>query len=196
MIHGTNVALPEGVQSLTPLVVLLAALLTADDQPTVPLQLEIELMGKVLRYDRNLALHTTTGVSVLVVHVDGEGSTAVARQLIEALGSQPTLGGLAHTEKRVLFTTPQALASQVKEQGIDVVLFAPGLSSQASELARALDGLEVLTVTTTASGVREGYVLGFELVAGRPHMLFNLAQARRQRTDFRAEVLQLMTVFP
>jgi YfiR/HmsC-like len=194
--HGTNVALHQPVQSLTPVVVLLAALLTADDQPTVPLQLEVELLGKVLRYDRNLALHTPTGVSVLVVHVDGEGSTAVARQLFEALGSQPTLGGLAHTEKRMLFSTPQALAAQVKEQGIDVVLFAPGLSNQAGELARALDGLEVLTVTTTASGVREGYVLGFELVAGRPHMLFNLAQARRQRTDFRAEVLQLMTVYP
>ena len=196
MIHGTNVAFRRGVQSLTPLVVLLAALLTTDEGPTVPVQLQVELLGKVLRYDRNLTHHATTGVAVLVVHVDGEGSTAVARQLLEALGNQPTLGGLAHTEKRVRFTTPEALAAQVKEQGIDVVLIAPGLSTQAAEVARALDGLEVLTVTTTADGVREGYVLGFVLAAGRPHMLFNLAQARRQRADFRAEVLQLMTVFP
>jgi len=184
------------VQSLTPLLVLLTALLTAVDQPAVPVQLEVELLGKVLRYDRNLAAHTARGVSVLVVHVDGDGSTAVARQLVEALASQPTLADLPHTEKRVLFTTAQALAAQVKDQGVDVVFIAPGLTGQAPEISRALEGLEVLTVTTTADGVREGYVLGFELVSGRPHMLFNLAQARRQRTDFRAEVLQLMTVFP
>ena len=39
-------------------------------------------------------------------------------------------------------------------------------------------------------------MLGFDLVSGKPRMLFNLGQSRRQGADFRAELLQLMTVFP
>jgi YfiR/HmsC-like len=183
------------VQALTPWVVVLTALLAADEL-TVPVDLEVELLSKVLRYDRNLTSRATDGISVLVMHVEGTGSKSVGRQVLDALSARKKLAAQEHTERLAPFTNPAELAALVKRDHIDVVVLAPGLAPQAAAIATALDGLDVLTVGTTAEGVREGTVLGFDLVAGRPHMFFNLTQARRQHADFKAEVLQLMTVYP
>jgi len=174
----------------------LLALLSAEEQPVVPLELQAELLGKVLRYDRQFLTHASDGARVLVLHLDTPGSTGAARQALSALEAVAALGGVAHHEELGRFSSAEALAALVKERGFDVVVLAPGLASQAANISRALDGLAVLTVSTTPDGVREGFVMGFDLVAGKPRMLFNLGSARRQHADFRAEVLQLMTVFP
>jgi len=175
---------------------LVALLLSADEQPVVPVELQAELLSKVLRYDRNFGARAGTDALVLIAHLDSPGSVSVARQLSLALQRQQALGGVAHHEELVRFSSAEALAAQVKERGAVVVVLAPGLAAQAPEVARALEGSQALTVTTSPDGVREGFVLGFDLVAGRPRMLLNLGRARRQHADFRAEVLQLMTVFP
>jgi hypothetical protein len=175
---------------------LLALLLAVDDQPTVPVELQAELLAKVLRYDRSYTARASEGATVLIVHLDEPGSAGVARQLLAALQAQPALGGVGHREELVRWTTTEALVELVRKRHADVVVFAPGLATQATALSTAFDGVAALTVSTTPQGVREGLVLGFDLVSGRPRMLFNLGQARRQRADFRAEVLQLMTVYP
>jgi len=43
--------------------------------------------------------------------------------------------------------------------------------------------------------VPRGIVLGFDLVGGKPKMLVNLGQARKQHVAFMAEVLKLAKVF-
>ena len=43
--------------------------------------------------------------------------------------------------------------------------------------------------------VKEGIVLGFDVVSGRPKLLFNLPQARLQKVALTATVLKLMTVY-
>lgn len=185
------------VLASAPLAAVLSVLLTAGDQPAVPLELQAELLARVLRYDRNFPLHTgPTGVVVLVAALDEASSDAGARQVVAALQQQPTLGGFVPHVELVRFTTPEALAAAAKARGADVVVFAPGVTAFAAKLGAAFAGLDVITVSTTPEGVKEGVVLGFDLVAGKPRMLINLAQARRQRADFRAEVLQLMTVVP
>jgi hypothetical protein len=38
-------------------------------------------------------------------------------------------------------------------------------------------------------------VLGFDLVSGRPKLLVNLTQAKKQKVDLAAEILKLMKVY-
>jgi hypothetical protein len=166
------------------------------DDAVVPAPMQAELIARVLRYDRAFAPPDAGRVKVLVVHRETAQSEAFARQLLESLGEQKSIGGAAHDEVLVRFTTVEALRQAVSDFGARVVVFAPGFAEHASALAAALEGQHVLTVSTTASGVREGLVLGFDLVDGKPRMLFNLASSRRQHADFRAEVLKLMTVVP
>lgn len=178
------------------LALLLALSLTAETEPPVPLELQAELLSRVLKYDRQLPVRAGAVVKVLIVHDDGPASLGVARRLEAALAAQAQLGALPHEEKLVQFETTAKLAALVRLQHPAVVVFTAGFATQAEALTHELDDESVLTVTTGATGVREGLVLGFDLVGGRPRMLVNLKQARRQHVDFRAEVLQLMTVFP
>ncbi|MFT3710208.1 MAG: YfiR family protein [Archangium sp.] len=166
------------------------------DDPVVPAPLQAELLARVLRYDRAFPPPEGARAKVLVVHRDTPTSEAFARQLMSSLGEQTTLGSVAHDEVLVRFTSADDLAKKVREEGVRVVVFAPGFVEQAPAVSSALEGQHVLTVSATPSGVREGIVLGFDLVDGKPRMLLNLASSRRQQSDFRAEVLKLMTVVP
>jgi hypothetical protein len=166
------------------------------DKAVVPPPLQVELLSKVLRYDRNFAGRAGAQARVLVVYVaEAPDSESVARQLMAALQAQPRLGGVVHQDALVAFQSVTALAQLIQQSDASLVLLAPGLSPRASALAAALDGAFCLTVSSTPEGVREGLVLGFDLLSSKPKMLFNLTQARRQHGDFGAEVLQLMTVF-
>jgi hypothetical protein len=53
----------------------------------------------------------------------------------------------------------------------------------------------VLSLAATPDYVPQGVVLGFELEAGAPKILFNLDQARQQHVDFPSDVLRLMKVY-
>lgn len=184
--------------SLLTALVLIRLMGTApSDRAVVPVELQAELLSKVLRYDRAFATRAGAELKVFVVHAPGSAeSQRIARALMTALGSLPRLGGVAHREELLAFVDPPALAALVKERRAGLVIFAPGLADQARAIGAAFDGLDCLTVSASPDGVKEGLVLGFDLVSSKPRMLFNLSQSRRQRTEFRAEVLQLMTVFP
>lgn len=177
------------------------------DEPVVPAELQAELLARVLRYDRAFATFpspTTSPqgalpaerVKVLIVHRESASSEQFARQLSAALRAAPTLGGLPHDEVLVRFTDRATLLADVQRVGARVVLFAPGFAADAKDIATTLEGRQLITVSATPRGVQEGLVLGFDLVDGKPRMLFNLASARRQQSDFRAEVIKLMTVVP
>jgi hypothetical protein len=165
--------------------------------PVVPVELQVELLGKLLRYDRNFAARVEDEVRVLVVHEPTRpDSVRVAAEYAAAIVATGKLGGVKARAEVVSFPGERALAARVKADRVAVVVFTPSFVSRAPLVAEAFAGLDCLTVSVTPDGVREGLVLGFDLAAGKPRMLFNLSRSRRQGADFRAEVLRLMTVFP
>lgn len=187
----------DHVSTLTRLMLLGLMGAAPADRAVVPVELQVEVLAKVVRYDRNFAARAGAEVGVLVLHApDAPESERVARQWMSALKAHPKLGGVGHHDELVAFAGAAPLAELLKARGASLVVFAPGFSAQAGAIASALDGLDVLTVSATSEGVKEGLVLGFDLVSGKPRMLLNLSQSRRQHVDFRADVLLLMTVFP
>ena len=63
-------------------------------------------------------------------------------------------------------------------------------------ISRSLAGTSVLSAAAEARAVELGAVLGFDLVSGKPKLLFSLGQAGRQGVDLSAHVLRLMAVRP
>jgi hypothetical protein len=58
-----------------------------------------------------------------------------------------------------------------------------------------LTPVSVLSVGDVPEYVPDGVVLGFDLEAGKPKLLVNLDQARRQNVEFTSDVLRLMKVY-
>jgi len=157
--------------------------------------LEAELLVRVAPYDKNLPARARDRLRTLVLTKSGNDDSARATaQLRVALGAIDRIGGLPHDEIVQPFTTRDALSALVRDQRIAIVFLTPGLSGDVDAIRAALDGLDVLSVSAMPNDVARGIVLGFDLVSGKPKLVVNLPQMRRQNVAFAANVLKLMKV--
>ena len=165
---------------------------------TVPVALQVDLLIKVAAYDRNFSRRAGQKVVTLVVFKSGDNdSKRVGSLAAKALGDKASFAGLPHAEELFAFESSQKLVEACKNRGASVVYFAPGFApEELAEVARAFDGVEVLTAASIARFVEQGIVLGFDLAAGKPKLHFSLSQANKQGVSLSANVLSLMTVHP
>jgi hypothetical protein len=161
-------------------------------EPTVPVARQVALMIATAGSDRNMASRAGGKVKVLVVSRGNDGpSQRIVASFLSALGGQPRIAGLPHEESRATFTSPAALADTCRAERIAIVYLTPSLDDEVAAIARALDGVSVMTVSGSVDVVGKGVVIGFDLVSGRPQMVINLGQARRQSVQFDGAVLRL-----
>jgi hypothetical protein len=184
--------------ALAAVVTAASALARVSDAETVavPLELQAELLAKVASYDRNMPARAGDRVRVLILtKPDDAESARVGARFQRALQSVPLVGGLPHEERIVAYTKPAEIAEQCVNLHIAVVFLGPGLASDVVAIRDALSGLDVLSVSAVADYVERGIVLGFDVVSGKPKLLVNLSQARRQHVALRAEALKLMRIY-
>jgi hypothetical protein len=166
------------------------------EEPSVPVGLQVELLARVSGYDRNFTGRAGDKAHVLVVARPGNlDSKSVSREALRAFGATTQIAGVPADATAIDYVGATQLADEAKKRKAAIVYFAPGFSDEASKVASAFTGLDVLTVSSIASDVEKGIVLGFDLASGRPKLLVHLSQARRQNAAFKAEALKLMKVF-
>ena len=166
------------------------------DSTTVPADVQANLLAKLERYDRTFPARAGDVARVLLVTRAGNTRSEVATEEIKsALSRLSTIGALPHKEFVQEYKTAEALAARCRSEHIAVVYLMPGFDAELRDIRAAFATVDVLTLAASPEYVPEGVVLGFELEAGAPKILFNLAQARTQHVDFPADVLRLMKVF-
>jgi hypothetical protein len=112
-----------------------------------------------------------------------------------ALGRFSQISGLPHDETIVAYPGAADLARICHDRRIAIVYFGPGFRDDVGAIRTALSNVAVLSVAAIPDYVRDGIVLGFDVVSGRPKLLLNLPQAKQQKVALAASVLKLMTVF-
>jgi hypothetical protein len=167
----------------------------ADDVP-VPIAVQCDLLVKVAAYDRNLPARAGSKALVLLVTKRNDAESArVAAAMTKELSAHPTIAGLPHDEATATFTDAASLAQACRARRVAVLFLASGFGDgEVAAVAKALAGGDVLSAAAVPSYVATGVVLGFDLVSGKPKLLCNQSQARRQNVALGAEVLQLMKV--
>ena len=175
---------------------LVAATAVAEDV-TVPVPLQAELIVKVASYDRNLAARADGRVRFLVVSKrDDADSRRIAALMVNALGPISDIGGLPREVSTYAYASAAELSATCRAQHIAIVYFAPGLDSEVPAIAAALAEQSILSVAAIPSYVPRGIVLGVDVIEGRPKLLLNLEQARKQQVKLRPDVMALMKVYP
>jgi hypothetical protein len=124
-----------------------------------------------------------------------DDSARVGSRMQSALSALDNVGGLPHDETVLAWSDGPSLAATVRARRIAIVYVTPGFGDDLDAIRGALDGVDVLSVTGVADYVPRGIVLGFDLVSGRPKLLLNITQARKQNVAFKAEVIRMMRVF-
>lgn len=176
--------------------VLLGARRGRTDDLVVPPDLQAELLIKVAPYDRNFTARAGELARVLVMtRPNDAASLGAGVQFERALSRRGAIGPVKSRIEVRSFGGAAALKAACASDRVSIVYFSTGFGAEADAIADGLSGLDLLSVAATPELVQRRLVLGFELTSGRPKLLVNLAQARRQNVAFRAEVLKLMKVY-
>ena len=166
------------------------------EELAVPAVLQAELVAKVAAYDKNFAARAGDRAHVLiVVKEENPDSSRFGTSMKGALENLPFVGGLPHDEVIVAFSGAAQLAAACRSKRAAVVYLAPGLGDEIPRIRAALEGTSVLSVTANAEDVAKGVVLGFDLVSGKPKIVVQLTQAKKQDVAFRSELLKLARVY-
>ena len=165
------------------------------EEVAVPVARQAELLVRVAAYDRNLPGRARGTARVLIlVNPNDTDSRSVAEQMGNALRRFDRIAGLPSEITVAPYAGGAQLADYCRSNHIAIVYVTPGLGGSAGEIAQSLDGVDVMTSAAIARFVADGIVLGFDLVDGKPTLLINLTQAKKQNVAIAAEVLHLMKV--
>jgi hypothetical protein len=176
----------------------MATLLLAEsgraDELTVPIALQVDLLDRVVRFERGYAGHGDAPALVVVVTKGDETASVRAAALANAaIGKLGTLGARRVSVATQTFSSAAALRSASREA--DVVYLMPGFSrTDLQAIAAAFVDSSVLTVGVSHGDAENGAVLGFELEGSKPRIVVNLPHARAQRIDFSAQFLRIARV--
>lgn len=163
---------------------------------SVPAAIQAELLAKLEAYDRGFPRRAGAVARVLLLTKEGSAKSKFsAEQMHSALSRLERIGGLPHEETIIRYEGAEALARRCRAEHVAIVYVTPDFASDVPALRAALSDVSVLSVSAVPADVSEGIVLGFELESGRPKIVINLEQARKQRVDFPAELLRMMKVY-
>lgn len=167
------------------------------EEISVPISLQVELLGRLLWYERGLQRSAERTLNTLIVtRAQDNESARAAAQLGAQLERARTLAGKAVAFTRVTFVSPAQIKKLAIERRAYLVYLAPGLEEVVGALAAELRGQSVLTVSCVAGDVARGAVLTFELSSAKPRIALNLRRARDQKLDFDAQLLRIARVIP
>ena len=165
------------------------------DEVAVPVALQVELLDRLLWYERSLQKSPTGTLSVLVVMRDGDKESArTAAQLEAQLSRLKSLGGRRVAQRTIVFATAEQLQQAVRTQAPYLLYFAQGFDDVVGAVAKALEGTRALTVSAVGADVGRGAVLSFELASSKPRIVLDLRRARAQQMDFSAQLLRIARV--
>ena len=172
------------------------ALSSLAQDAAVPIALQIELVGRLLWYERGLQKSSERQLRALILERPRDAVSArMAAQLATQL-SGATLGGRQVALARVTYESVEQVARAAQQQRAYLAWFTAGFGELSGELGRALGARGVLTISSHGPDATRGVVLGFELTSGKPRILLNLNQARAQKLDFSAQLLRVVKVVP
>jgi len=162
----------------------------------VPFRVQADLIAKVASFDRNFSARAGARALVIIVQMPNDAeSAAAALELKNALSNVATVGDRPHEEQIVSYSSAAALAELARTRKPAIIYFGPGFAKELTGIRNSLSNLSLLSVGMSPDYVEGGMVLGFDLVSGRPKLLINLSQARKQQVDFPASVLRLMKIY-
>lgn len=192
---NTLASLRRGSVLLTVAGVLVFGVPAHADDVSVPISLQVDLLGRVAAYEQRYSSQADSEAVVLIVVRRGHAESLRAAGQIEAgMRRSPTLGGRRVRTEHHSFTSAAALRTAVDQSSAAIAYVTPGLGEQTGAIAQALDGAPVLSVSAIGADAERGIVLAFELVAARPTLVVNLRHARRQRVSFSSQFLRLARV--
>jgi len=178
---------------LLPLVLLLP--LPGVAQPmTVEADRQVQILLKVLTYDRQFEAKAGQRLKIGIVYVAGDAASEKAADEIattlKSYGDKP-IKKIPFSYVMIDYTTPAAVEHKVKAEGIGLLYVAPGNTRNLADLTRISQQHKITTATGVLDYVSKGVAIGVGIERDKPRIHINLASCKSEGSEFDASLLQI-----
>lgn len=178
---------------LLPLVLLLPLPSVAQTM-TVEADRQVQILLKVLTYDRQFEAKAGQRLKIGIVYVSSDDASRKAADEIgttlKSYADKP-IKKIPFSFVMIAYTTPGAVEQTIKAEGIGLLYVAPGNTKHLADLVRISQQHKITTATGVLDYVTKGIAIGVGIERDKPRIHINLASCKSEGSEFDASLLQI-----
>lgn len=165
---------------------------------SLPADMQVALIGKIMRFDRHLERYGGEVVLAFLYQAGNRESGRLANELNEAARGVHGIGPARQTFRTVLlpYRSGMDLPAELRRQGVALVYLAPMRAVDLRQLVEQAHAGGVLTISGESEPIQAGVAIGLQERGPRPAVSIRLGSARRVGSDFDSRLLALADVQP
>lgn len=170
--------------------------LSAEQDMAVPLDVQYPLFLKILTFDRNLQMRAGEELVIGVVYQPRVRASWLAKDALMKLIDTSSIQAKNLPVRGVPIEarSPEHLARAIEIHRVDVLYVGPLRAVAIKDVTSVSRPRHVITLTGMPRYVDDGLAVGIGLAQERPEILVNLAAARAEGADFKAQFLKLARI--
>lgn len=162
----------------------------------VPMDTQTDMLLKALGYDRATLSKDGDIVRIGIVYNENNAESASAFEkagdcLFDQISAGRRVGNKKLTFSGLGFTGEDNLKSMATSLGVSVLYVTPGNETNLASISNVAKSESILTFGSKGEYVSHGLATGVEMDAGKARMVINLANAKAQGANFKAEFLKI-----
>ena len=196
---GERVVMKKGLPILFALLLLpglySAGLCPAQEMP-VPVDLQLNLLLKIISFDRNLSSRNGDSLRVEVVYQEPFRNSLIVREQIESVFkklSAPQVKGLP-LALTMIDIYREKLDEAVVSKKVDILYISPLRAYDINSISGLCRSLGIVSVTGVPEYCGQGLAVGISQNRDRPEILINIRAAREEGANFSSQLLKLARV--
>jgi ABC-type sugar transport system substrate-binding protein len=164
---------------------------------TVPADLQMTLIFKILTYDRQLEAKAGADLVVGIVHDPADKASAAAADEVQSAlfkFAGKTVKKLPIKYFLIEYTKAADLDSFIKAKGINMLYVTPGVTKALPDIIKIAQARKITTATGVSDYVRKGIAVGVTVRQDKPQIMINLPASKSEGSEFDASLLRIATV--
>lgn len=160
-----------------------------------PVDLQLNLLSKIVTYDRNFERHGLDVVVGVVYQKRFRTSLEMKDQVLEA-AKKIDLKMLNEKPCRLVTidVESQKLETAVEQDSVDILILTQLRAFDLKDVTSLCREREITSFSLLSKDVHQGVALGVGIKGERPEILINNSAARAEGADFSSNLLKLSTI--
>lgn len=153
----------------------------------LPADTQIKLLIKTLEFDRNLSGRSHDFVNIAIFYQKKNRQSNDLKLDIENAIQQFKTSKIQKKSIKFIFIDISTISEYndiINSQHIDVAFILPLKSINVNELTTITRQKQIISITPCPDYIKNGVSIGFDLQGGKPQIILNLSNAKKEGTNF------------
>lgn len=171
--------------------------LISDQEVSVPVNIQIQLIQKIFSFDRNFRSRIKGEIVFLVIYQRNyRASLNIKNEINELVQTQEyqSYQEFNIKYKYLNIETTSDLERYLSNNYVSVIYICPLKIIDISGISEITQSKKIISIASVPDYIEDGISVGFEIKEDRPQIYINLKQAKSEGIDFSSQLLKLARV--